>query len=85
MHIVDKNVRCIANNMEKYITFSTGGLHIIDSLNFLLTRLDKSVVASIPDDAKDKRVNISSQNLGLVPRHFPPLQKWRLPYELEPL
>ena len=30
-----KEVNCIANNMEKYITFSLGGLRFIDSLNFL--------------------------------------------------
>ncbi|KAL9980669.1 hypothetical protein ACROYT_G009282 [Oculina patagonica] len=35
-----KEVKCVANNMEKYITFSLGGLRFIDSLNFLQGSLD---------------------------------------------
>ncbi|KAL9951857.1 hypothetical protein ACROYT_G044596 [Oculina patagonica] len=35
-----KEVKCVANNMEKYITFSFGGLRFIDSLNFLQGSLD---------------------------------------------
>ncbi|KAL9987123.1 hypothetical protein ACROYT_G001374 [Oculina patagonica] len=35
-----KEVKCVANNMEKYITFSVGGLRFIDSLNFLQGSLD---------------------------------------------
>ncbi|MFA8451418.1 MAG: endonuclease domain-containing protein, partial [Bacteroidales bacterium] len=37
------DVKCVANNMEKYITFSFGGLKFIDSLSFLLTSLEKCV------------------------------------------
>ena len=34
---------CIVNNMEKYITFSVGGLRFIDSLNFLHQSLNSLV------------------------------------------
>ena len=32
---LQREVKCVANNMEKYITFSVGSLCFIDSLNFL--------------------------------------------------
>ena len=41
-----KDVKCVANNMEKYITFSVGGLRFIDSFNFLQYSLDKLVSAT---------------------------------------
>ena len=46
----DKEVKCIADNMEKYITFSVGGLRFIDSLNFLQGSLD-SLVSATPKEA----------------------------------
>ena len=46
----DKEVKCIDNNMEKYITFSVGGLRFIDSLNFLQGSLD-SLVSATPKEA----------------------------------
>lgn len=39
----DKNIQCIANNMEKYISFSLGPLRFIDSLQFMNSSLDKLV------------------------------------------
>lgn len=39
----DKNIKCIANNMEKYISFSLGSLRFIDSLQFMNSSLDKLV------------------------------------------
>ena len=42
-----KEVRCIANNMQKYISVTVGGLRFIDSLNFLQASLD-SLVKSMP-------------------------------------
>ena len=36
-------IRCIPTNREKYISFSLGNLRFIDSVNFLLTSLDKLV------------------------------------------
>lgn len=36
----DRNISCIPNNMEKYISFSLGNLRLIDSLQFLNASLD---------------------------------------------
>ena len=47
---LNKEVKCIANNMEKYITFSVGGLRFIDSLNFLQGSLD-SLVSATPKES----------------------------------
>ncbi|KAL9983793.1 hypothetical protein ACROYT_G006023 [Oculina patagonica] len=44
-----KEVKCVANNMEKYITFSLGGLRFIDSLNFLKGKLEK-LVGAVPKE-----------------------------------
>ena len=40
------NIKCIPNNMEKYISFSLRQLRFIDSAQFLLASLDKLVKAS---------------------------------------
>ena len=45
-----KEVKCIANNVEKYITFSVGGLRFIDSFNFLQGSLD-SLVSATPNES----------------------------------
>ena len=45
-----EEVNCIANNMEKCITFSLGGLRFIDSLNFLQGSLD-SLVSATPKES----------------------------------
>ena len=45
-----KEVKCIANNMEKYIIFSVGSLHFINSLNFLQGSLD-SLVSATPKES----------------------------------
>jgi len=50
MSQLQKEVKCVANNMEKYITFSVGGLRFIDSLNFLEGSLD-SLVRATPKEA----------------------------------
>ena len=47
---LQKEVKCVANNMEKYITFSVDGLRFIDSLNFLQGSLD-SLVKATPKEA----------------------------------
>jgi hypothetical protein len=39
----DKNINVIANNMEKYISFSLGSLKFIDSLQFMNSSLEKLV------------------------------------------
>ena len=46
MSQLQKEVKCIANNVEKYITFSVGGLRFIDSFNFLQGSLDSLVSAT---------------------------------------
>ena len=43
------DLKCIANNMEKYISFSIGQLRFIDSAQFLLASLDKLVKSNDPD------------------------------------
>jgi len=50
MSKLEKEVECVANNMEKYITFSVGGLRFIDSLNFLQGSLD-SLVSATPKES----------------------------------
>ena len=50
MSQLQKEVKCVANNMEKYITFSVGGLRFIDSLNFLLGSFD-SLVSATPKES----------------------------------
>ena len=47
---LQKDVKCVANNMEKYITISVDGLRFIDSLNFLQGRLE-SLVEATPKEA----------------------------------
>ncbi|KAL9954396.1 hypothetical protein ACROYT_G041929 [Oculina patagonica] len=51
-----KEVKCVANNMEKYITFSLGGLRFIDSLNFLQGSLDSLVSATPKESLKITKV-----------------------------
>ena len=52
MSNLQKEVKCVANNMEKYITFSDGGLRFIDSLNFLQGSLDSLVRATPKESLK---------------------------------
>ena len=43
---VQGQIKCIPTNNEKYISFSLGNLRFIDSVNFLLSSLDKLVKGS---------------------------------------
>ena len=43
---VQGEIKCIPTNTEKYISFSLGNLRYIDSVNFLLSSLDKLVKGS---------------------------------------
>ena len=52
MSNLQKEVKCVANNMEKYITFSVEGLRFIDSLNFLQGSLDSLVKATPKSELK---------------------------------
>ena len=49
---LQKEVKCVANNMEKYITFSVDNLRFIDSLNFLQGSLDSLVRATPKESLK---------------------------------
>ena len=40
---VQGEIKCIPTNTEKYVSFSLGNLRFIDSMNFLLSSLDKLV------------------------------------------
>ena len=42
-------ITCIPNNTEKYISFSLGQLRFVDSVQFVLTSLDKLVSGNKPD------------------------------------
>ena len=44
----DANIRCIPNNMEKYISFSLGNLRFIDSYQFLLSSCKGQDIRTIP-------------------------------------
>ena len=43
---VQGEIKCIPTNTEKYISFSLGNLRFIDSINFLLSGLEKLVTGS---------------------------------------
>jgi len=49
----DKTVNCIANNTEKYISFSVDNLEFKDSLQFLNTSLEK-LVENLSKEGRDK-------------------------------
>ena len=49
---VEGDIKCIPNNMEKYISFSLGNLVFKDSFQFLLSGLDALVKANKPEDLK---------------------------------
>ena len=49
----DKNINCIPNNTEKYISFSSGSLDFIDSLQFMNASLEK-LVSNLAKDGVDK-------------------------------
>ena len=50
MSQLQKEIKCIANNMEKYIAFSVGCPRFIDSFNFLQGSLD-SLVSATPNES----------------------------------
>ena len=50
MSQLQKEIKCVANNMENYIIFSVGGLSFIDSFNFLQGSLN-SLVSATPKES----------------------------------
>ena len=74
----EKEVKCIANNMEKYITFSLGNLCFIDSLNFLQGSLD-SLVSSTPKELLKITTTISKGSELLFKKgiyHYEYMDSW---------
>ena len=69
-----REVKPIANNMEKYITLTAGGLRFIDSLNFLQASLDSLVRATPKEELKiTKRISRGSELLhkkGIYPYEY---------------
>lgn len=53
-------LKCIPNNMEKYISFSVGELRFIDFLQFLNTSLE-NLVDNLKKDGDDRFKILSSQ------------------------
>ncbi|XP_033729639.1 uncharacterized protein LOC117318793 [Pecten maximus] len=51
--VSDKEIKCIPNNMEKYISFSMGCMDFIDSYQFMGTSLEK-LVGNLSVEGKDK-------------------------------
>ena len=47
---VDGNLKCIPNNMEKYISLSLGNLRFIDSFQFVLSSLESLVSSNKPEE-----------------------------------
>ena len=78
MSQLQKEAKCVANNMEKYITFSVGGLRFIDSLNVLQGSLD-SLVRAIPKESLkitgviNKKKNISKGSEPLYKKGIYPV------------
>ena len=67
---------CIPNNTEKYISFSLGHLRFIDSVQFVLTTLDRLVSANKPETFKiTKKFEPHEEKLKLL------LRKRVYPYE----
>ena len=70
------NLRCIPNNMEKYISFSLGRLRFIDSYQFLLSGLDSLVSTNKHEDFEIiKRLVTEPEKRGLL------FRKGVYPYE----
>ena len=70
MSQLQKEVKCVANNMEKYITFSVGGLRFIDSLNVLQGSLDSLVSATPKDETLISKGSDLLYKKGIYPYEF---------------
>ncbi len=76
--LINKNINCIPNNTEKYISFSIDKLDFIDSLQFMNASLDK-LVSNLAKDGADKfpvlKKHIGSDKVALL------LRKGVYPYD----
>ena len=75
---VQGEIKCIPTNTEKYISFSLGNLRFVDSVNFLMSNLDKLVKGS-EEFPIMHRVLAEENKRGLL------LKKGIYPYELKGL
>ena len=71
---VQGEIKCIPTNTEKYISFSLGNLRFIDSLNFLLSSMDKLVKGI--DEFPIMQSRVAEENKRQLP-----LKKGIYPYE----
>lgn len=75
-------MKCIAQNSEKYISFTLSGVRYIDSLAFLLASLDKCA-ESLRVDEKIETAKYILETFGeIVTKDHPLLKKGIFPYEL---
>ena len=63
-----QTIRCIPNNMEKYMTFSVGQLQFIDSLQFINSSLEKLAANLQTEDLIISGRNLSDEKLSLLRR-----------------
>ncbi|XP_033741829.1 uncharacterized protein LOC117328409 [Pecten maximus] len=65
---VQKEIKCIPNNMEKYISFSMGCMDFIDSFQFMGTSLEK-LIGNLAKEGMDRFKNMEhhfgNERLGL--------------------
>ena len=73
---VQSDLKCIPNNMEKYVSFSLGKLRFIDSLGFLQSSLDSLVGTNKPES-----FTIMASHEEDPARRKLLLQKGHYPYE----
>ena len=73
---VQSDLKCIPNNMEKYVSFSLGKLRLIDSLGFLQSSLDALVGTNKPES-----FTIMASHEEDPTRRKLLLQKGHYPYE----
>ena len=89
-----RKITCIANNSERYITFSLGGLRFIDSLQFMNASLERLVDNLTKDEFKFLQKFIDGQRQqelllrkGVYPYDYvdgpPKLEETQLPPKLE--
>ena len=69
------DIKCIPNNMEKYISFSLRKLRFIDSAQFMSASLSTLVESNKPETFKITRTNIKCDDPDLL------LRKGVYPYE----
>ena len=73
---VTGELKCIPNNMEKYITFSLGKLRFVDSWQHLSTELEKLVASASKDSFAITKSYIQDEEKANLP-----LRKGVYPYE----